>query len=73
MRLALAELESLETIGGGWHADLKYDDGVTRVWLHRTSIEDGEPFARTATVETYDGQCWTTAAIYNAENVTETA
>jgi hypothetical protein len=66
-RYTLAELEAMPTLSQGHDADLKVDDGRTRVWLHRTGPEDGEPYPHTVTVETYDGNRWNMAERYGAE------
>jgi hypothetical protein len=65
-------LESITTIEEGYTCDLKYDSGDFRIWLHRTSIEDGEPYRNTATIEgrTRDGQ-WVDVVQYDADHADE--
>lgn len=61
-------LDALPTITSGQTGNLKYDDGRTRVWLERTTTADGEPYDRTATVETcHDGR-WTVWERIDADN-----
>lgn len=45
------ELEALPTLATGQTADLKYDDGQVRVWLHRTGLADGEDYERPVSIE----------------------
>jgi len=65
------ELAAMPTISQGWDADLKYDDGVTRIWLQRTTPADGEPFKHTASVELHDrhGGGWRPVYQYDADHV----
>lgn len=66
------ELDALPTLNEGYTADLKWENGDDlRFWVHRTTLADGEPFERTVTVETYDGQRWTDHAVYDGENPDE--
>jgi hypothetical protein len=48
------QLDSITTITEGYTCDLKVDTGRLRIWLHRTSIEDGEPYRNTVTIECRD-------------------
>lgn len=56
--VTLDELESMPTLGVGQTDDRKMDDGQTRVWLARTTPEDGEPWPHRVDVERYDGSSW---------------
>lgn len=49
-RPSAAELAGLPTLREGLFADLKYDDGTLRFWLHRSPI-DGEPYRMPVDVE----------------------
>ena len=48
----LSELEMLPTLSVSQADDLKIDDGETRIWLSRCTVEDGEPYNNKVTVET---------------------
>jgi hypothetical protein len=62
-------LEARETLCTGQAEDLKYDDGECRVWLSRCGLEDGEPFARTVSVEILDDEegRWETVGYFNGD------
>lgn len=45
------ELEDLPVIESGWTADLVWRDTNTKIWLARTTSDDGEPFWRTVCIE----------------------
>ena len=65
----LSELESLPTLSQGQADDLKIDDGNTRVWLSRMSIEDGMPYNNQVSIEelNYAKGCWEVVKTYQAE------
>lgn len=42
MNVCETVLSTLPTLAQGQAADLKYDDGETRIWLSRCSAADGE-------------------------------
>lgn len=46
--------DRVPTIEEGYTCDLKIDSNGVRIWLHRTSIEDGEPYRDTVTIEIRD-------------------
>jgi len=63
------QLEDMETISEGYTCDLKVDNGKgLRIWLHRTSIEDGEPYRNTVTVECRDDGCWYDVLTYDGDD-----
>jgi hypothetical protein len=67
LRYSLAELEQMPTLATGQTDDLKVDTGASRVWLARTSIEDGESYNNRVTIEDLvDGQ-WVIVQEYPAE------
>jgi hypothetical protein len=48
---SLEELEKLKTLYVGQCDDLKIDEGDTRVWLSRCTVEDGEPYNNKVSIE----------------------
>lgn len=52
-------LRSLPTLSKGQSDDLKIDTGITRVWLARTGIIDGEEYNDRVSVELLRDGCWT--------------
>jgi len=50
----LKDLEKRKTLAVGQTDDLKIDTGTTRVWVARTTIEDGEPFNNRISVEKFN-------------------
>lgn len=56
--ITAAELDKLPTLCQGQAADLKFDDGTYRYWLHRTGIADGEPWENTISVEKLEKGRW---------------
>ena len=59
-------LEDMPTLSEGYTCDLKVDRNGLRIWLHRTSIEDGEPYRDTVTVECRDAEgCWHDVLTYD--------
>lgn len=63
-----AELDKLPTLCQGQAADLKFDDGTYRYWLHRTGIEDGEPYENTISVEKLEN-CWIEIDSYDGGSI----
>lgn len=65
----LSELESLPTLSQGQADDLKIDDGNTRVWLSRMSVEDGMPYNNQVFIEELNHAkgCWEVVKTYQAE------
>jgi hypothetical protein len=61
------ELEQLPTLDQCQDADLKVDDGHVRVWLARCGLEDGEPFARTVSVEELKPEGWWLVGYYDGD------
>lgn len=65
-RFTLKELEELPTLAIGQASDLKIQEVNTRVWLARTTKEDGEDYDNRVMVEVYfDGE-WQIAEEYEA-------
>lgn len=63
------ELEALPVLCQGQAHDLHIDTGDARVWLARTSIEDGEPFRNTVYVELLDDDGrWIDAGYYDGDH-----
>lgn len=63
----LKELEGLKTMMQGQADDLKIEDGNTRVWLSRMTIEDGMPYNNQVTVEELNKNgSWNTIEEYEA-------
>lgn len=59
------ELRDMPTLAVGQTDNLKIDNGDGwRVWLARTTVEDGEPYDDRISVEHYDGQRWETVNDY---------
>ena len=56
--ITAAELDRLPTLSQGQVADLKFDDGTYRYWLHRTGLDDGEPWENTVSVEKLEDGRW---------------
>jgi hypothetical protein len=65
--LTLEELEALPTLATGQTCNLKYDNGNSRVWLSRCTVEDGELFDNKVTVESLTDGMWQTVAVYPAQ------
>lgn len=51
--LPLWYLTSLPVLSCGQADDLVFDNGRTRLWLSRCTVEDGEPFNNKVTVECF--------------------
>lgn len=64
--LSAGELEAMPTLGDSGFDDLKVDDGESRVWLSRCTVEDGEPFDHKVTVERIIDGRWVVAAVWEA-------
>ena len=62
----LDDLEALPTLAVGQADNLKIDDGDTRVWLSRCTVDDGEPYDNKVTIERLIDGCWVEADIYPA-------
>lgn len=60
------ELEALPTLCVGQADNLKYDDGVWRVWLCRCGIADGMEYNNAVTIEYNDHGTWETTDQYEA-------
>jgi hypothetical protein len=68
-----ADLEAMDTLAEGYTCDLKVDGRLMRIWLHRTSIEDGEPYRNTVSVEvTFDGR-WYDVLTYDGDDPSDVA
>ena len=65
-------LEESAVIGAAQDADLHFDSNGVRLWVHRTGLDDGEPFENTITVELLTDvnqeSHWTTVATYDGDN-----
>jgi len=62
----LAELEALPVLSQGQADDLKIDTGVTRIWLSRCTVEDGEPCDNKVTIEELRSGRWVEVGWYEA-------
>lgn len=60
-------LEQLPTLSTGQAHDLKVDTGERRVWLARTGLEDGEPFARTVYIEELEDGRWLDVGYFDGD------
>lgn len=60
-------LDSLPTIIDDQTSSLKVETGRLRVWLARTGIEDGEPFARTVYVEARTPEGWWNVGYFDGD------
>jgi len=64
------DLLEMTTLESGNFTDLKYDDGINRVWLSRMTKEDGEPFDHTAYVEEKSSDnLWKLVDFYDADAI----
>jgi len=68
IRLNTETLLSLDTIRESHDASLKFDDNISRIWLSRNSIADGEPFDNTVYVEKNVDGCWKIVDFYDGDN-----
>ncbi|MGB8686066.1 MAG: hypothetical protein WCD53_01810 [Microcoleus sp.] len=66
MKPTLSELKNLTTLYSGQFGDLKIETDNTRVWLARTSIEDGEPYDNKVTIEKFIDGTWIIIEEYQA-------
>lgn len=65
----LRQLSVMPTLAEGQADDLKVDGGDIRVWLARTSVEDGEPYRHTVHVEVCDATgVWRDYGFYDAQD-----
>ena len=69
---SLTTLLENEVITVGQDADLRFDGNGVRLWVHRTGLDDGEPFENSITVEVLaqvnQESYWTTVATYDGDN-----
>lgn len=63
---SLEELQNMKTLAVGQTSDLKFDDGKTRIWLSRCTVEDGEPYNNKVTVEELQDGRWVITNTYQA-------
>jgi hypothetical protein len=68
IRLDTETLKSLDTLQSSHCSDLKFDDGISRIWLSRNSISDGEPFDNTVYIEKNIEGCWNVVDFYDGDN-----
>jgi hypothetical protein len=66
-RYSVEYLESLPTLHQGQADDCKLDDGETRIWLSRCTVEDGEPYNNKVTVERLVDGRWVETETYPAQ------
>lgn len=60
-----SDLADLPTLSVGQTCNLKIEKPGLRVWLARTTVEDGEPYNNKVTIERLDENgCWYTAQEY---------
>lgn len=64
MQYTADELEQIPTLVTGYTDDLKVETDTTRVWLARTTTEDGEPSNNRITVEQLREGHWVTVEEY---------
>jgi hypothetical protein len=64
-RYRLDELTAMPTTAQDNFGDLKWDDGRVRLWLSRTGLADGEPFAHTVTAELWDARTGAWRLLYH--------
>ena len=69
---SLTTLLENEVITTGQDADLRFDGNGVRLWVHRTGLDDGEPFENSITVEVLtdvNQECyWRTVEIYDGDD-----
>ncbi|MGH3722242.1 MAG: hypothetical protein ACRDRI_26070 [Pseudonocardiaceae bacterium] len=58
MRYAAEKLEQMPTLFIGFADDLKIETDTIRVWLARTTEEDGQPCNNKVTIEELQDGCW---------------
>lgn len=66
-RYTLEELRKMPTLATGQADDLKFDDGIHRVWLSRCTVADGEPYNNKVSIEYYSNGVWKNFDEYQAE------
>jgi hypothetical protein len=64
MRYTAEELEQMPTLPSGFTDDLKVETDMMRVWLARTTVEDGAPHNNRITMEKLRGGEWVTIEEY---------
>lgn len=67
MKYNLQELECLPTLSTGQADDLKIDEGNTRVWLSRMTVEDGMEYNNQVSIEKLQNGRWNVVETYQAE------
>jgi hypothetical protein len=60
-------LDTLPTLATGQAHNLKVDTGERRVWLARTGLDDGEPFARTVYIEELTDGRWLDVGYFDGD------
>lgn len=70
-RFSLKQIQDLPTISEGHTDDLKFDDGTTRVWLSRLTVEDGAELDNEVTVERSIGGRMEPIDVYQATDWTD--
>ena len=63
-RFTATMLRTFPRISSGQFANLHIDTGKSRVWLSRTTVEDGAPYNNQIIEETLRGGRWVTTAEY---------
>jgi hypothetical protein len=66
MKLTLSELRNLPTLHSGQFSDLKIETDDTRVWLSRSTTEDGELYDNKVTIKHFDDGNLTATEEYQA-------
>ena len=66
--MSAERLDTLPTLSEGYTCDLKWESANVRWWLHRTSIEDGEPYRNTVTIEIRSDGCWHDVLTYDGDD-----
>ena len=66
MKPTLDELKNLPTIHSGQFSDLKSETDDTRIWLSRSTTEDGEPYNNKVTIEKFIDGTWIITEEYQA-------
>jgi len=56
--MSYQDLHDLDTICVGQSDNLKYETSQTRIWLARTGLYDGEPYAKRVTIEVLKNDKW---------------
>jgi hypothetical protein len=66
MKPTLSELKNLPTLHSGQFSDLKAETDDTRIWLSRSTTEDGEPYNNKVTIEKFIDGTWIITEEYQA-------